>query len=247
VDLGIAGRTALITGGTGDIGQAIARTFVSLGADVGLLDISLEGVEALVRELSATGKVIAIEADVRDRQSVERAVKQFVDHYGRVDILVNNAGVAARYHIAQMTEQAWDQVLDINLKGAFLTTQAVLVYMMARQEGWIVNIASVAAKTGHTDANYVASKAGLIGFTKAVAKDLAPHGIYVNAVAPGLVDTRMAQAMDAQRRQRMLDNTPLARMAKPEEVANVVAFLASPLASFIVGATIDVNGGLLMD
>ncbi|MDP2949584.1 MAG: SDR family NAD(P)-dependent oxidoreductase [Chloroflexota bacterium] len=247
MDLGIAGRTVLITGGTGDIGQAIARTFLALGAYVGLLDISLKGLEALVRELSAVGKVMAIEADVSDRQSVERAVKQFVDHYGGIDVLVNNAGVAARYHIAQMTEEAWDQVLDINLKGPFLMTQAVLPYMIPRKRGWVINIASVAAKSGHTDANYVASKAGLIGFTKAVAKDLAPHGIYVNAVAPGLVDTRMAQAMDAERRQRMLDSTPLARMAKPEEVANVVAFLASPLASFIVGATIDVNGGLLMD
>jgi 3-oxoacyl-[acyl-carrier protein] reductase len=125
-------------------------------------------------------------------------------------------------------------------------TRAALAHMMPRREGWIVNVASVSAKSGATDANYVASKAGLIGFTKAVARDVAPYGIYVNAVAPGLVDTAMAQAMEPGRRQRMLDNTPLGRMATPEEVASVVAFLASPLASYVVGATIDVNGGLLM-
>ena len=118
--------------------------------------------------------------------------------------------------------------------------------MMPRREGWIVSIASVGGKSGATDANYVASKAGLIGFTKAVARDVAPYGIYVNAVAPGPVDTTMVRAMNPERLQRMLDNTPLGRLATPEEVANVVAFLVSPLASYIVGATIDVNGGLFM-
>lgn len=247
MDLGLAGRTILITGGAGDIGQAIVRTFLSLGADVGIVDKSLQAVEGLVQELADKGRVMLIEADVSDRQSAERGVKEFIDRYGRIDVLVNNAGVAARYHIADMTDEAWDHVLDVNLKGAFLMSQAVIRHMMPRGQGWIVNIASAAGKTGQTDANYVASKAGLIGFTKAVAKDLAPHGICVNAVAPGLVDSKMAQAMDAERRQQMINNTPLGRMAKPEEVANVVAFLASPLASFIIGATIDVNGGLLMD
>jgi 3-oxoacyl-[acyl-carrier protein] reductase len=247
VDLGLAGRTILITGGAGDIGQAIARTFLSLGASVGIVDKSVGEAHGLVRQLPDKERVILIEADVTDRQSAERAATEFIDRYGRIDVLVNNAGVAARYHIAEMTDEAWDQVLDVNLKGAFLMTQTVIRHMMPHRQGWIINIASVAGKTGQTDANYVASKAGLIGFTKAVAKDLAPCGIYVNAVAPGLVDGKMAQAMDAERRQRMIDNTPLGRMAKPEEVANVVAFLASPLASFITGATIDVNGGLLMD
>jgi len=244
VDLGIVGRVALITGGSGDIGRAIARRFLTLGAHVALGDLQPD--ERLVGELSSESSVLAVELDVTSRESAEAAVQRTVEHYGKLDVLVNNAGIADRHHISEMTDEAWDRVLDVNLRGAFLMTRAALAHMMPRREGWIVNVASVSAKSGATDANYVASKAGLIGFTKAVARDVAPYGIYVNAVAPGLVDTAMAQAMEPGRRQRMLDNTPLGRMATPEEVANVVAFLASPLASYVVGATIDVNGGLLM-
>jgi 3-oxoacyl-[acyl-carrier protein] reductase len=245
VDLGIAGRVALITGGSGDIGRAIARRFLTLGAHVALGDLQPD--ERLVGEMGGEGGVFAVRLDVTNRESAEAAVQRTVDHYGKLDVLVNNAGVADRHHISEMTDEAWERVLDVNLRGAFLMTRAALAHMMPRREGWIISIASVSAKSGATDANYVASKAGLIGFTKSVARDVAPYGIYVNAVAPGLVDTAMAQAMETGRRQRMLDNTPLGRMATPEEVANVVAFLASPLASYIVGATIDVNGGLLMD
>jgi 3-oxoacyl-[acyl-carrier protein] reductase len=244
VDLGIAGRVALITGGSGDIGRAIARRFLTLGAHVALGDLQPD--ERLVGEMGGEGGVFAVRLDVTNRESAEAAVQRTVDHYGKLDVLVNNAGVADRHHISEMTDEAWERVLDVNLRGAFLMTRAALAHMMPRREGWIVSIASVSAKSGATDANYVASKAGLIGFTKSVARDVAPYGIYVNAVAPGLVDTAMAQAMETGRRQRMLDNTPLGRMATPEEVANVVAFLASPLASYVVGATIDVNGGLLM-
>jgi 3-oxoacyl-[acyl-carrier protein] reductase len=245
VDLGIGGRVALITGGSGDIGRAIARRFLTLGAHVALGDLQPD--ERLAGELGGEGRVLAVRLDVTSRESAEAAIQRTVEHYGRLDVLVNNAGVADRHHISEMTDEAWERVLDVNLRGAFLMTRAALAPMMPRREGWIVSIASVSAKSGATDANYVASKAGLIGFTKAVARDVASHGIYVNAVAPGLVDTAMAQAMEPGRRQRMLDNTPLGRMATPEEVANVVAFLASPLASYVVGATIDVNGGLLMD
>jgi len=244
VDLGIGGRVALITGGSGDIGRAIARRFLSLGAHVALGDLHPD--ERLGEEFAAEGRVLAVQLDVTNRQSAEAAVRRAVEHYGKLDVLVNNAGIADRHHISEMTDEAWDRVLDVNLRGAFLMTRAALAHMMPRREGWIVNVASVSAKSGATDANYVASKAGLIGFTKAVARDVASYGIYVNAVAPGLVDTAMAQAMEPGRRQRMLDSTPLGRIATPEEVANVVAFLASPLASYIVGATIDVNGGLLM-
>ena len=244
MDLGIAGRVALITGGSGDIGRAIARRFLSLGADVAVGDLQPD--ERLMEELASEERVLAVRLDVTNRESVEEAVQRTVDHYGKLDVLVNNAGIADRHHISEMTDEAWDSVLDVNLRGAFLMTRAALAYMMPRREGWIVNVASVGGKSGATDANYVASKAGLIGFTKAVARDVAAQGIYVNAVAPGLVETTMARAMEPDRRQRMLDNTPLGRMATPEEVANVVAFLASPLSSYIVGATIDVNGGLLM-
>jgi len=244
VDLGIGGRVALVTGSSGDIGRAIARRFLTLGAHVALGDLHPD--ERLGEEFAAEGRVLAVQLDVTNRQSAEAAVRRAVEHYGKLDVLVNNAGIADRHHISEMTDEAWDRVLDVNLRGAFLMTRAALSHMMPRREGWIVNVASVGAKSGATDANYVASKAGLIGFTKAVARDVAPYGIYVNAVAPGPVDTAMAQAMEPGRRQRMLDNTPLGRMATPEEVANVVAFLASPLASYIVGATIDVNRGLFM-
>jgi 3-oxoacyl-[acyl-carrier protein] reductase len=244
VDLGIGGRVALITGASGDIGRAIARRFLTLGAHVALADLQPD--ERLVGEVGGEGRVLAVRLDVTSPESAQAAVQRTVEHFDKLDVLVNNAGVADRHHISEMTDEAWDRVLDVNLRGAFLMTRAALTHMMPRREGWIVSIASVSAKSGATDANYVASKAGLIGFTKAVARDVACHGINVNAVAPGLVDTAMARAMEPDRRQRMLDNTPLGRMATPEEVANVVAFLASPLASYIVGATIDVNGGLLM-
>jgi len=244
VDLGIGGRVVLVTGGSGDIGRAIARRFLTLGAHVALGDLQPD--ERLVGELSSESSVLAVELDVTSRESAEAAVQRTVEHYGKLDVLVNNAGIADRHHISEMTDEAWDRVLDVNLRGAFLMTRAALAHMMPRREGWIVSIASVGGKSGATDANYVASKAGLIGFTKAVARDVAPYGIYVNAVAPGPVDTTMVRAMNPERLQRMLDNTPLGRLATPEEVANVVAFLASPLASYIVGATIDVNGGLLM-
>jgi len=244
VDLGIGGRVVLVTGGSGDIGRAIARRFLTLGAHIALGDLQPD--ERLVGELSSESSVLAVELDVTSRESAEAAVQRTVEHYGKLDVLVNNAGIADRHHISEMTDEAWDRVLDVNLRGAFLMTRAALAHMMPRREGWIVSIASVGGKSGATDANYVASKAGLIGFTKAVARDVAPYGIYVNAVAPGPVDTTMVRAMNPERLQRMLDNTPLGRLATPEEVANVVAFLASPLASYIVGATIDVNGGLLM-
>lgn len=244
MDLGIGGRVVLVTGGSGDIGRAIARRFLTLGAHVALGDLQPD--ERLVGELSSESSVLAVELDVTSRESAEAAVRRTVEHYGKLDVLVNNAGIADRHHISEMTDEAWDRVLDVNLRGAFLMTRAALAHMMPRREGWIVSIASVGGKSGATDANYVASKAGLIGFTKAVARDVAPYGIYVNAVAPGPVDTTMVRAMNPERLQRMLDNTPLGRLATPEEVANVVAFLASPLASYIVGATIDVNGGLLM-
>jgi 3-oxoacyl-[acyl-carrier protein] reductase len=245
VDLSIAGRVALITGGSGDIGRAIARRFLTLGAHVALGDLQPD--ERLVGDLGGEGRVLAVQLDVTNRESAEAAVQRTVEHFGRLDVLVNNAGVADRHHISEMTNEAWERVLNVNLRGAFLMTRAALAHMMPRREGWIISIASVSAKSGATDANYVASKAGLIGFTKSVARDVAPYGIYVNAVAPGPVDTAMVRAMDPARLQRMLDNTPLGRLATPEEVADVVAFLASPLASYIVGATIDVNGGLLMD
>ena len=244
MDLGIGGRVVLVTGGSGDIGRAIARRFLTLGAHIALGDLQPD--ERLVGELSSESSVLAVELDVTSRESAEAAVRRTVEHYGKLDVLVNNAGIADRHHISEMTDEAWDRVLDVNLRGAFLMTRAALAHMMPRREGWIVSIASVGGKSGATDANYVASKAGLIGFTKAVARDVAPYGIYVNAVAPGPVDTTMVRAMNPERLQRMLDNTPLGRLATPEEVANVVAFLASPLASYIVGATIDVNGGLLM-
>ena len=244
----LEGKVAVVTGAGGGIGSAIACRLASSGANIVVNDVDEPAAALVAEEVGNLGvEAVTNDGDVSDLAAMEQMVADAMTRWGRVDIMVNNAGITRDALLMRLSEEDWDRVLAINLKGAFLMTQAVVRHMMPHRRGWIVNIASVAGKTGQTDANYVASKAGLIGFTKAVAKDLAPLGIYVNAVAPGPVDGKMAQAMDAERRQRMIDNTPLGRMAKPEEVANVVAFLASPLASFITGATIDVNGGLLMD
>jgi 3-oxoacyl-[acyl-carrier protein] reductase len=244
MDLDIAGRVVLITGGSGDIGRAIARRFLTLGAHVALGDLRPD--ERLVGELAGEGRVLAIQLDVTDRESAEAAVQRTVDHFGQLDVLVNNAGIADRHPISEMTDEAWERVLDVNLRGAFLMTRAALAHMMRRREGWIVNVASVSAKSGATDANYVASKAGLIGLTKTVAREFAPRGITVNAVAPGFIETQMTAVLSAKIREGFLAQIPLGRAGTTEDVAGAVTFLASDQAAYLTGQVLHVSGGMYM-
>jgi 3-oxoacyl-[acyl-carrier protein] reductase len=204
-----------------------------------------EETEALVRAAGGTAR--AIRVDVGSREDVQGFFNQIAEESGRVDVLVNNAGITADGLLVRMKEKDWDRVLDINLKGAFHCIQAVAKMMMRQRSGRIINMASVVGVMGNAgQANYVASKAGLIGLTKTVARELAPRGITVNAVAPGFVETSMTAELPEKVKEAMLAQIPLGRMGQPEDVADVVAFLASEEASYITGQVLHVNGGMYM-
>ena len=242
-------RVALVTGASRGIGRACA---VALGRDGFRVvvhyhhaaDLALETAEAITK---AGGEAITVGADVQNAEEAERLVKTVLDQWGRLDVLVNNAGVTRDDLVLRLKEQDWDAVINVNLKGVFLVTKAALRPMVRARYGRIINIASVAGLAGNPgQANYAASKAGVIGFTKSLALEVASRNITVNAVAPGLVETDMTASMPEAARARLLANIPLGRSARPEEVAYVVSFLASEQASYITGQTINVSGGLVI-
>jgi len=243
------GKTALITGSARGLGKAIAIKMASLGANIVLNDIpSSEALDETAEELRRAGcKVAVARGDVRNQEDVKAMVNIAVETFGSLDILVNNAGVTRDKPMAMMSEEDWDLVLDINLKGAFLCTKFAVKQMIKQKYGRIVNIASVAGRYGNRgQANYSASKAGLIGLTKSTAKEFAPKGITCNAVTPGLIQSHMTDALPEEVRQKYLENIPLGRFGTPEDVANVVAFLASDEASYVTAQVIDIDGGLVM-
>lgn len=243
------GKTALITGSARGLGKAIAIKLASLGANIVLNDIpSSEELDATAEELRKAGYNAAVtRGDVRNQDDVKTMISTAVESFGSLDILVNNAGVTRDKPMAMMSEEDWDLVLDINLKGAFLCTKFAVKQMIRQKYGRIVNIASVAGRYGNRgQANYSASKAGLIGLTKSTAKEFAPKGITCNAVAPGLIQSQMTDALPEEVRQKYLENIPLGRFGTPEDVANVVAFLASDEASYVTAQVIDIDGGLVM-
>ncbi|HEX7785890.1 MAG TPA: 3-oxoacyl-[acyl-carrier-protein] reductase [Methylomirabilota bacterium] len=242
----LAGRIAIVTGGSRGIGLAIARSLADAGASVVVSGRDAARLDAAVKELEALGApALAVAADAARREDVDRLVEATRERFGRVDVAVNNAGITRDQLLVRMKDDDWDQVLDTNLRGVFLMTRAVGKVMMRQRSGRIINIASTAGAMGNPgQVNYSAAKAGVIGLTKAAARELAHWNILVNAVAPGLIETDMAAAIPAEAREAMLQQVPLKRIGQGREVAEVVRFLAGDGASYITGQTIHVNGGL---
>ncbi len=242
-----SGRVALVTGASRGIGRAVALELARRGADVALLATNRSLLEEVAREIEAMGRrPLVLVGDVGNMQEMQAAFESIKATFGHLDILVNNAGINQRQKLDKITEAGWDQTIGINLKGAFICSKLASELMIPQRSGWIVNISSVMGRMGGTSLDYSASKAGILGLTKALARSLAPHNILVNAVAPGPIATDQAKALPPDRMKQLVDSTPLGRIGQPEEIATVVAFLASEDAGFITGATIDVNGGMLM-
>ncbi len=241
-------RTVLITGASRGIGKACALLIAKSGFRVALAAraaAKLEEVASTIR--SEGGEAFVVELDISDRESIVTAFKKTSDEFGRIDILVNNAGITKDGLAIRMKQPDWDGVLQTNLSGSFFAIQQVLSGMMRERWGRIVNISSVVAEMGNAgQVNYVASKAGLIGLTKALAREVGSRNITVNAVAPGFIETDMTDVLPAELKQKMIDETPLKRMGKPEEVAAAVKYLISDEAAFITGHVLDVNGGIYM-
>ena len=241
----LTGRVALVTGGSRGIGRAIADTLHTAGAGVAVLGRDAERARAAADALGE--RALAVAADVAVGDQVAEAVAQVEQGLGPIDILVNNAGLTRDGLLARMSGEDWDTVLDANLKGAFLLTKAVTRGMMKRRWGRVVNITSVVGLMGNAgQANYAASKAGLIGLTKAVARELASRNVLVNAVAPGFIDTDMTRALTDQQRDALRAQIPLGRLGQPADVARAVLFLASDHADYITGQVLVVDGGMVM-
>ena len=243
------GRVAVVTGGARGIGRAITEKLASLGANVVIADMLVELAESTAAEISQLSgrKIIPTQVNVTESKSAGEMIERTLAEFGRVDILVNNAGITRDTLILRMEESDWDAVLAVNLKGAFNCSKAVIRQMMKQRYGRIVNISSVSGQAGQAgQTNYSASKAGLIGFTKALAREVASRQITVNAVAPGFIPTSLTNDLTDELKKSILGATPIGRMGKPEEIASAVAFLASEEAAYITGQVLAVDGGMAM-
>ena len=244
----LAGRVALITGAGQGIGRAIALRFAQEGAKVVALDVVPDGINAVMSEIKAAGgEALAVVCDVTQREQVAAAVQAALDAFGQLDILCNNAGITRDARLVKMTEEQFDQVIAVNLKGVFNMTQAVAPHMVERGYGRIITTSSVVGLYGNFgQTNYVATKAGVIGMTRVWARELGPKGITANAVAPGFIATEMVKTMPQDVLDRFISMTPARRLGEPEDIANAFLFLASDEASFVNGAVLSVDGGLVM-
>lgn len=249
LQLDLTGKTALITGAGRGIGRDIARKLSQMGANIVINDIAAStDADATTQELiDAGGNAVCLKGDVRNFEEIEKIIQNTLDKFGRIDILVNNAGITKDGLMMRMSDSDWDDVLDINLKGAFHMIKAVSRLMMKQRSGTIINLASVVGVMGNPgQANYVASKAGLIGLTKTTAKELSSRGITCNAVAPGFIRSAMTDKLSEDVQKEYFKAIPLGRFGETEDVANVVAFLASDLAKYVTGQVIHIDGGLVM-
>ncbi|MEG0258100.1 MAG: SDR family NAD(P)-dependent oxidoreductase [Christensenella sp.] len=241
------GRTAIVTGGAKGIGRGCCELLAKNGADVMVADMNIEGAEAVAKALVSEGfSAQAVQVNVKSVSDVQSMVKQTAAAFGGVDILINNAGILHTTPIEDITEEEWDNIVDINLKSVFFATQAVLPYMKEKHYGKILNLSSLAGRNGGiaNGLGYSATKAGIIGLTRGCASRLAKFGINVNAIAPGSTDTGILDTLSQEKIDNLVASIPLGRFGKTEEIANAAVFLCSDEASFVTGAVLDVNGGM---
>jgi 3-oxoacyl-[acyl-carrier protein] reductase len=246
----LEGKVSLVTGASRGIGEAIALKLASLGSKVAVNYVAIEAAnkadaDSVVETIMHTGgEAMAVEADIRDGEPVKAMSEQVIDKWGKIDILVNNAGINRDTLLLRMSDNAWDDVISTNLRGAYLCTKFAVKYMMKQQWGRIISISSVVGRVGNVgQSNYAASKGGIIAFTKSVAREIGSRNITVNAVAPGFIVTEMTDKLPPERREGMLAMIPLQRLGQPEDVAELVAFLASERAGYITGQVITIDGG----
>ena len=248
----LKGKTALITGGTAGIGKAIASLYAEQGADVAIFGTNKERAEQAVKEIEAVRKspeqkVLSFLVDVSKSSQVDEAIQKLLEAFGKVDVLVNNAGITRDNLLMRMSEEDWDIVVDVNLKSIYNTCRALARPMMKARSGSIVNIASVVGLTGNAgQVNYAASKSGMIGFTKSLAKELASRGIRANCVAPGYIEPQMPEVLSPQVKEGILAKIPLSRIGQPRDIAHAALYLASDLSNYVTGQVLAVDGGMVM-
>ena len=239
-------RVAIVTGSGQGIGRAIALKLAEVGATIIVNDIAEASVNSVTEEIKAMNREsLAVLADVSSSSDVERLVKTATDTYGKVDILVNNAGITRDQLLLRMSDEDWDRVMNVNLKSVFLCTRALLRHMIKQRWGRIINLSSIVGLVGNTgQANYASAKAGIIGFTRTIAKEVASRNITVNAIAPGFIDTGMTQQLDEKQKQELQKRIPVGYLGTPRDVAEAAAFLASEEARYITGQVLSVDGGM---